>query len=359
VHVAVEATRFSRDRRGIGRYVRALVPRLCAARADLRLTLFVRDQASAAAAAAEFARSHGGGATVRFEPVARMAAATPDVWWFPWNVVSPRPRAGPIVVTMHDVAPLAVPDPRSRALFRNWLWRRRYADTARHATLIIADSAFTATEITAHLGVAPERIRVVHLAADDAPIPPPGGEAAVLERLGVSPPFVLTVGAADHRKNIAMAEAAVGRAVAHGTHITLVQAGPRKRSARTTAAPWNRRLGFVSADDLATLYRTATALVVPSRYEGFGLPVLEAMRFGTPVVASRVASLPEVGGDAVAWFAPDDLNTLVAHIVRLAADDAERARMTAAGRIQAARFSWDVTARDTLAAFDAAVRMAR
>jgi glycosyltransferase involved in cell wall biosynthesis len=358
--IAVEATRFARDHRGIGRYVRALVPRLCAARADLRLTLFVRDAESAVDAQAEFASAHGeSAAAVSFAPVAQMTSARPALWWFPWNFVSPVPRGGPIVVTIHDVAPLAVPDPRFRALYRNWLWRRRYAHAAQHATLIIADSAFTATEVTTRLGVARDRIRVVHLAADDAPAPPAGDDAAVLERLGVTRPFVLTVGAADHRKNIGLAEAAVGRAVAGGTNIALVQAGPRKRSARTAEAPWNRSLGFVAAQDLAALYRTATALVVTSTYEGFGLPLLEAMRFGTPVVASRVASLPEVGGDAVAWFAPHDVDGLAAHIARLAVDDTERARMAAAGRARAAQFSWDATARETLAAFDEAVRRGR
>lgn len=349
--------------------MRALVPRLCSARADLRLTLYVRDAAAAAAAEAELTRSSGAGASPRagagagaavtFEPVARMAAAAPDLWWFPWNFVSPLPRSGPIVVTIHDVAPLAVPDPRLRALYRNWLWRRRYAHAAQHATLVIADSAFTASEVTSRLGVAPDRIRVVLLAVDDAPLPPPADDASTLVRLGVTRPFVLTVGAADRRKNIRLAEAAVGAAVAGGAAVSLVQAGPRKRGARTASAPWNHPLGFVPADDLASLYRTATALVVTSTYEGFGLPMLEAMRLGTPVIASRAASLPEVGGDAVAWFPPGDLDGLVAHIRRLATDASERTRLAAAGRERAARFSWDATARGTLAAFDEALRRAR
>lgn len=335
------------------------MPRLCAARRDLRLTLYVRDAAAAADATAEFARPGNGLDRVTVEPISRMRAATPDLWWFPWNFVSPVPRAGPIVVTIHDVAPLAMPDPRLRATYRNWLWRRRYASAARHATLVIADSAFTATEVTARLGVPDDRIRVVLLAVDDAPLPPPGDDAAALARLGVTRPFVLTVGAADRRKNIGVAMAAVGAAVAGGTAISLVQAGPRKRSARGPDAPWNHPLGFVPSDALAALYRTAAALLVTSTYEGFGLPMLEAMRFGTPVIASRAASLPEVGGDAVAWFAPGDLNGLVAHIRRLAADDGERARLAAAGRERAARFSWDATAQGTLAAFDEAMRRGR
>jgi alpha-1,3-rhamnosyl/mannosyltransferase len=115
----------------------------------------------------------------------------------------------------------------------------------------------------------------------------------------------------------------------------------------------------VSDGDLAALYRAATALVQPSTYEGFGLPVLEAMRLGAPVICARAASLPEVAGDAAAWFDPADGAGLAAAITRVLSDDGLRAAMRDAGTRRAAEFSWNETARRTLEAFDEAVRFDR
>jgi len=202
-------------------------------------------------------------------------------------------------------------------------------------------------------------MRVTLLAADDLRIPPAERDAEALARLGVTRPFVLAVGAADRRKNLGLLERAMPRVAASFPQATLVLAGPRRRGARAQHEPsWQRTLGFVSDDDLMSLYRCARVVVAPSSYEGFGLPVLEAMQLGAPVIAARATSLPEAGGDAAVYVEPEDDEALSREIGRVLADDAVYAAMREASLAQSARFSWDETARCTLAAFDDAVAAA-
>ncbi len=359
VHVAIEATRFVRDSRGIGRYVRAIVPRLVTQRPDVTGTLFVRGPHQAARARDWIARCGAASSRLDVRPIRDLRDATADVSWYPWNHADPLPRAGPIVVTIHDVAPLAMPDRRLTALFRNILWRRRYSNAAKDAAIIITVSEFTATEVARLLHVSRQRIRVTHLGAD---IAGSGAHADASERaaLGVTQPYVLTVGSDDRRKDLETARRGVARVVSAGTVITLVQAGARRRRNRDTAdLPWIRPLGSVGDSALAALYRGAEALIVPSVYEGFGLPVVEAMQLGTPVICSRAASLPEVAGEAAAWFEPGDDVELARVLTRVLHDPATAEQMRNAGRRQAQRFSWDATARATLEAFDAAITLGR
>ncbi|HVT37510.1 MAG TPA: glycosyltransferase family 1 protein [Gemmatimonadaceae bacterium] len=357
--VAIEATRLLREVRGIGRYVRALLPRLVASDSDMRLVLFVKRERDVTALSAIVARDPGLAARVDVRRVRGLPRFTADVFWYPWNVVRPEPRHGAVVVTMHDVAPLVLPDPRWYAWRKNARWRRRFATTARSATLIVADSAFTAAEVQRVLHIAPERIRVVLLAADDfAAGGPSEGDAAALARLGVELPFVLTVGAADRRKNHAQLERAMEHVVLAHPHATLVQAGPRRDEKQVAPdARWQRTLGFVSDHDLVSLYRSAAALVMVSTYEGFGLPVLEAMQVGTPVICARASSLPEVAADAAIWVEPGDEMMLANAIASVLHDQELRARMVSAGLSQSAKFKWDETARQTVAAFHEARQM--
>jgi glycosyltransferase involved in cell wall biosynthesis len=356
--VAVEATRLLREVRGIGRYVRALLPRFIAQRPDLRLMLFAKGRGDAQALGGIVSDDPLLRGRVGVFPVREMPRSTADVFWYPWNIANPAPSRGAVVVTVHDVAPVALPDPRWRAWQKNFRWRRRYAATARRATLIVADSSFTADEIERVLGVSRDRMRVALLAADHAALPGVTADSQTLERIGVGSPYLLTVGAADRRKNLASLGRAMERVVAVHPAATLALAGPRRALDATLAhAPWIRTLGFVSDDDLTVLYRNAVALLMPSTYEGFGLPVLEAMRLGTPVICARASSLPEVAGDAAEWVEPGNDAQLAATIDRVLSDAGLRARMRAASLAQAARFSWDETARLTLAAFDDAIRL--
>ena len=353
--VAVEATRLLKDDRGIGRYVRALLPRLLALRPALRLALYARpgDVARLTAEIAGCGEMHD---RVEVHAVGAMRRARADVFWYPWNVARPTPRTGVVVATVHDIAPVALAESGWRHWHRNRRWRRLYAATAARGTLLVADSAFTAAELRRVFGVPRSRMRVVPLAVDDALAAEPDAERGLLARLGVRRPFVLAVGAAERRKNLAALDRAMERVVADVPGATLVLAGPRPRNG--DAAPpepaWKRTVGYVSDADLVALYRAATCVVVPSTYEGFGLPVLEAMRLGAPVIAARRASLPEVGGDAAAWVEPDDDAALARVIRHLLTDEGARSAMRAAGLARAALFTWDGTARLTLAAFDEA-----
>lgn len=356
--VAVEATRLLREVRGIGRYVRAMLPRLLALRPGLRLVLFARSRGDVAALAETIARDPSLSGRTDVRRVREMARSGADVFWYPWNIARPAPSRGAVVVTVHDVAPVALADPRWTAWYKNFRWRRRYAATARHATVIVSDSSFTSDEVHRVLGFPQDRIHLALLAADDVAVPPPEADEGALSRLGVRPPFVLTVGAADRRKNHALLARAMRRVVETHPQATLVMAGPRRRrAAQPPDAPWMRMLGFVSDGDLTALYRAAAALVMPSTYEGFGLPVLEAMRLGTPVICARASSLPEVAGDAAAWVEPNDETALASAISCVLADEPLRSRMRAAGISQAARFTWSETARQTLLAFDEARRL--
>lgn len=350
--VAVEAKRLAQEVRGIGRYVRALLPRLVLQGDGLRLAVFVRRGDMRAVRAMFDSPELRGRVDVR--PIGAMTRATADVFWYPWNTANPAPARGCVVATMHDVVPIAHPDPRMRGTLKNLRWRRRYTSTAKRATLIIADSQFSADEAHRTLHIPHDRMRVVLLAADDFIVPPPESDPEILARLGVSSPFVLAVGAADRRKNLALLDRAMPRVLERVPNAQLVLAGPRRRSSHQHEL-WRKTLGFVSDRELAALYRGAELLVQPSTYEGFGLPVLEAMQLATPVVCANASSLPEVAGDAAAWVDPSDDAGLARAITDVLTDSALRARMRAASVAQAARFTWDETARQTIAAFEAAV----
>jgi len=278
-----------------------------------------------------------------------------DLFWYPWNVSLPAPRRGVVVATIQDVAPLVLPDPRRRKWLKNLRWRRRYRFTAKRADLLLAISRFTRDEVHRVLGVPLDRMRVTLLAADDLRIPPADRDAAALARLGVTTPYVLSVGAGDRRKNLALLERAMPRVAESFPEATLVLAGPRRGGAGGRGPTWQRTLGFVSDDDLMTLYRCARVVVAPSSYEGFGLPALEAMQLGAPGIAARATSLPEAGGDAAVYVEPEDDTALAREIGRVLSDDSVYSAMREASLAQSARFSWDETAQRTLAAFDDAV----
>lgn len=356
--IAVEATRLQREVRGIGRYVRAMLPRLVAQRPGLHLILFAKTRRGVASLAETVGRDPQLRGNVSVRHVREMASTTADLYWYPWNVVRPVPLHGATVVTIHDIAPVALPDPRLFAWRKNLRWRMRFRRTARVATLIVADSAFTAAEIERLLGVGADRIRVALLAADDFAIPSSEGDAAALARLGVRSPFVLSVGAEEKRKNYVLLARAMRSVVETQRGTTLVLAGPRRHAAApSTDSPWMQTLGFVSDADLGALYRNAAALVMPSTYEGFGLPVLEAMRLGTPVICARSSSLPEVAGEAALWVEPDDAADLASAISRVLSDEPLRGRLAASSLRRSEAFSWDDTARRTLSAFDEALEL--
>jgi alpha-1,3-rhamnosyl/mannosyltransferase len=328
VHVAVDAHNLIRDTRGIGRYARAVLARAVHA-PDVRWTMVVRDwfpnrEAIVRAAGGEVA-------------VSRRIPRDADVVWFPWNGTFLATTL-PSVATVHDAAPFAFPaaDPRIR---------RREQDpfllTAATARRILVQSAFTAGEVESRLGVDPERIVVTPLAADAVFTPGPLDALPSALRFRR---YVLNVGAHDERKNTATLIAGFAQAFPDGdVALAFTHAPPSlPRGAIVVGAP----------DDatLVALYRGATVVALPSTYEGFGFPLLEAMASGAPVLAARAGALPEVGGDATAYVdAPHDAEAWADALRALVRDDAARAELATRGLARAATFSWDRCAAQTLA----------
>jgi alpha-1,3-rhamnosyl/mannosyltransferase len=263
----------------------------------------------------------------------------------------------PVVLTIHDVSYARHPEwyPYRRDRLRRAFYRR----SARGAAEVITDSAFSAAEIQAAYGIAPERITVAPLGVSHDFSP--AGEAFLPGELpaGVMPPFLLHVGDLHERRNLGVVVEAMLEARRHFgalPALSLVLAGIDRgvgdglcEIARAAGAPEAVvKLGVVEEEQLRMLYRSAAALVYPSRYEGFGLPVLEAMASGTPVVGSRAASIPEVLGDAGILVDPEDAQGWADAIVQVVNDEHRRSTMKAAGLARAAEFTWARTARITL-----------
>jgi glycosyltransferase involved in cell wall biosynthesis len=350
--LGVDATRLLRDQRGMGRWVRNVLRALPTARPALRYTFYLARPADAGAVQALLAALHPAYATqATMASVREIAESRAEVLWYPWNWLHTPARHAAMVASIADVAPMLQLDHRWWKVLKRARFRRRFQQTVQQAHRVLTISAFSADELVRHVHADRSRMHVTALGTDDMAQAHDNG-AAVRARLGVPDQFFLSVGALDARKNLRTLYAAMRALHAAGVTVPLVQCGPRAATARE---PWLRDLGYVADADLATLYREATALVFPSRYEGFGLPVAEAMAVGGRVICANASSLPEVAGEAGLYFPWDDAAALAAQMQRVLQDASLRATMTDAGRVQSARFRWATTAAGTLDAFDAAL----
>jgi glycosyltransferase involved in cell wall biosynthesis len=352
LHIGVDAWNLAEDRRGIGRYVRMILSRWTKWQpARVSCTLIIPERFTWFEKRRYLDTLDFGPMPVRHR--GSVSRCGYDALWFPWNGLS-WTAPGLKVATIHDGYFFAAP-PNDPAVAAREQAPARAA--AAQATRIITDSHFSKSELVRFLDFDPDRIDVVHLGVDasflNARVEPARFEGAAR--------YVLFVGEIESRKGIDTLFEAAGRlpdALQRETVIAIagrVSARPDLHGRPFPPPPKSVRvelLGHVSDERLLSLYAGAAAFVFPSRYEGFGLPVLEAMACGAPVVASDAASIPEAGGEAALYFPVGDAEALAAAMQRVFTDRELSSRLRERGKRHAATMSWDATAESTLEVFE-------
>jgi glycosyltransferase involved in cell wall biosynthesis len=266
----------------------------------------------------------------------------------------------PTVVTIHDIIPRVLPAYRGSLKVR--LYTALVSATALRAQRILTDSEAARRDILRHLRVPENRVRAVPLAADAAYTPEPGDEEASLrDQMGLPGAYILYLGGFDVRKNVQTLCRAFK--IVHQTRSDAqLVIGGRLPQTDTSFTPDPRRLareagldedsvhflGFVPETATPALYRGARLFVWPTTYEGFGLPPLEALSCGTPVVCSNTTSLPEIVGNAGLLLNAEDVEGIAGAMLQLWIDDAFHQDLQARARRQARTFSWERTAQETL-----------
>jgi glycosyltransferase involved in cell wall biosynthesis len=282
-----------------------------------------------------------------------------DVLHCPVALAPPRSPA-PLVLTLHDAMAWDHPGWLTRG---NAVQQRlAFPRAARRAARILSPSEFTRSRVIELLDLEPEVVDVTPEGVDERFCPGPGSDR-LLRRLGIDGPYLLSVGALQPRKNLEAALRAFERLVRDGAEHRLVLAGGRGWSVAgllgavesSQVASRIVMTGRLADEDLIDLYRAADCFVFPSRYEGFGLPPLEAMACGTPVVCSNCASLPEVVGDAALLVDPDDEQAIEAALADVISSPQRRTELSARGRERAGLFTWSRCAGLTSAAYERAL----
>jgi glycosyltransferase involved in cell wall biosynthesis len=342
LRLAVDARVIDEDTRGIGRYARAILRRI-AVRDDVALTLLA-DGLFPQRRRAAYAAALGSDAFA----VQGRAGRGNDVIWHPANGTF-FPSHLPSVATIHDAVPFRYPnaDPKRRDHTQ-----KPFLRSARTAARVIAVSRFGSAELRELLGIPLERIVVIEHGVEVSFSP---GEAQSLPPALHGRHFLLFVGdpIGEPRKNFPLLYEAYRRAWPHGDGPALAVAGPRAPELPGVLWAGNLSDDVIAGHDemLRACYRAASALTLASFHETFGMPMLEAMACGTPVLASRAGSLPEIGGDAALYAPSDDAEGWAAALRDVVDDASLRDRLRTQGLERVKRFSWDESARRHVALF--------
>lgn len=366
--VAVDA-RFVGTPGGLGRYVEELVAAMAAEPGGDEFVLFLREAGKGRFRESERLKTVPAEVRwytlreqLRMPKVAKSAGAD-LVHWTHWNVPLSSPR--PFVVTIHDLIMLDYPSVRATTLgpiafavknagFRVVLW-----NAVRNSAAILVPSGYVKKRVLETWNLPSEKVIVTGEGVSALPKGDERADQAVRDRIGLRRPYLLNVGNAYPHKNLDGLLRAFAKVRESKPETTLVLAGNDDRFFRRLKAESSRSgqdagvkfLPAPSDTDLAALYRGAAAYVAPSFIEGFGLTPLEAMSAGIPTVASRGGSLPEVLGEAAEYMNPHKPEEMAEAILRVLSDSALRARLAAAGPLQAAKHSWKEAAARTLAAY--------
>jgi len=267
----------------------------------------------------------------------------------------------PTVVTIHDLIPALLPAYRGSLLAR-W-YTRLVSATARRARLVLTDSEASRADIVRCLSIPAERVIAVYLAADTryTPVTDETHIAQVRAKYALPTRYLLYLGGFDVRKNVPgildayakldLPDVPLVIAGQLPTHDSAMFPDPRRVAHELGIAAHVRFTGWVDEADKPAMYSAAVAFLFPSHYEGFGLPPLEAMACGTPVIVSNCSSLPEIAGGGGLSVEPDDADALSRAMRKLCCDAELRSRLAFGALAQVQRFRWETTARQTMEAY--------
>lgn len=359
LRIAIDASRTTVARvTGTEHYARELIRALIAHDAPHHLTLYFRDQPPPGlfpdSDRVEQRVIPLGRAWTHLRFAAAIWQTRPDVTFVPAHTL-PFAFPGRAVVTVHDLGYRLFPQAHPTNQRRYLELTTRYS--AGRAAVVLADSQATADDLTRFYSTSPEKIHVVYPGVNP---PHPGDSAAVRARYGLPERYFVFIGTLQPRKNIAGLVQAYRQYRAQTTNpAALVLAGGKgwlfdEAWVQDTEAIYLP--GYIDDAEKGALYAGAVGLVFPSLYEGFGFPVVEAMHSGTPVIASNTSSLPELVGQAGLLVDPHDHESIAAAMKRLDTDSELRASLITSGKQQAARFTWQQAARETVAALETATR---